>query len=142
MPISKSDPIPPIAASIACETSLLCLDEMQVTDIADAMILRRLFTILFQLNVILVTTSNRPPEKLYEGGINRASFVPFIDILQDSMVVVGMNGVIDYRKEEEDVIDGDDEDDDSTTSTNTATTTNSSLVVSTMSVLIMKMIVV
>jgi protein AFG1 len=133
----KSDPIPPIAASIASETTLLCLDEMQVTDIADAMILRRLFTILFQLNVILVTTSNRPPNKLYEGGINRASFVPFIDIIQDSMVVVGMNGVIDYRKEEmeEDVvIDGDDEDDDSTTSTNTATT-NSSLVVSAMSLL-------
>jgi protein AFG1 len=130
----KSDPIPPIAASIASETTLLCLDEMQVTDIADAMILRRLFTILFKLNVILVTTSNRPPEKLYEGGINRASFVPFIDIIQDSMVVVGMNGVIDYRKEEEDVIDCNEDDDSTTTTTNTATT-NSSLVVSTMSVL-------
>ena len=124
----KSDPIPYVAASIACETSLLCLDEMQVTDIADAMILRRLFTILFKLNVILVTTSNRPPDKLYEGGINRASFLPFISIVQESMVVVGMNGVIDYRKEEEE--EEDINNDDSTTTT----TTNSSLI-STMSVL-------
>ena len=101
---------------------------MQITDIADAMIIRRLFTILFKLNVILVTTSNRPPDKLYEGGINRASFVPFISIVQESMVVVGMNGVIDYRKEEEE--EEDINNDDSTTTT----TTNSSLI-STMSLL-------
>jgi protein AFG1 len=74
---------------------------------------------------------------LYEGGINRASFVPFIDIIQDSMVVVGMNGVIDYRKEEmeEDVIDCNEADDSTTATTTNTATTNSSLVVSAMSLL-------
>ena len=122
----KSDPIPSVAASIASQTTLLCLDEMQITDIADAMIIRRLFTILFKLNVVLVTTSNRPPDKLYEGGINRASFLPFIYIVQESMIVVGMNGVIDYRKEEEEDINNDD---------STTTPTKNSSLVSTMSLL-------
>jgi predicted ATPase len=104
-----------VAASIAHETSQLCLDEMQVTDIANAMILRRLISILFNLNVILVTTSNRPPWKLYEGGINRNSFIPFITTIQERLVLVGMSGVHDYRKEEE-------------TTTTTTNTNNSSLV--------------
>lgn len=96
----RSDPIPSVAASLAKEARLLCFDEMQVTDIADAMIMKRLFTILFDLGVVIVTTSNRPPSGLYEGGINRSAFLPFIETLNKRMLVIPMEGTHDYRRDE------------------------------------------
>ena len=76
---------------------LLCFDEMQVTDVADAMILRRLFGILLDLGVTVIVTSNRPPEGLYEGGLNRSLFLPFIDAINERLDVVGMGATHDYR---------------------------------------------
>jgi protein AFG1 len=95
----RSDPIPSVAASLAQEARLLCIDEMQVTDIADAMIMKRLLTILFDLGVIIVVTSNRQPELLYEGGINRSVFLPFIDTLKKRMIIIRMKGTHDYRRD-------------------------------------------
>ncbi|MFK0297656.1 cell division protein ZapE [Brevundimonas sp. NPDC090276] len=91
------DPIPPIAALIASEARLLCFDELQVTDIADAMILGRLFEALFEKRVVLAVTSNRAPEDLYKNGINRQLFLPFIDILRERCEVVETAGARDFR---------------------------------------------
>ena len=91
------DPIPPIAALIASEARLLCFDELQVTDIADAMILGRLFEALFEKKVVLAVTSNRAPEDLYKNGINRQLFLPFIDILRQRCDVVETSGARDFR---------------------------------------------
>jgi cell division protein ZapE len=91
------DPIAPTAALIASQARLLCFDELQVTDIADAMILGRLFEALFEDGVTLVSTSNRPPEDLYKDGINRQLFTPFIDLLREKMDVVSVKGQVDYR---------------------------------------------
>ncbi|WP_425986592.1 cell division protein ZapE [Brevundimonas sp. TWP1-2-1b1] len=91
------DPIPPIARLIASEARLLCFDELQVTDIADAMILGRLFEALFEDKVVLAITSNRAPEDLYKNGINRQLFVPFIDIIRERCAVVEMAGARDWR---------------------------------------------
>ncbi len=91
------DPIPPIARLIASEARLLCFDELQVTDIADAMILGRLFEALFEDRVVLAVTSNRAPEDLYKNGINRQLFTPFIDIIRDRCEVVQTAGARDWR---------------------------------------------
>jgi cell division protein ZapE len=91
------DPIPPIARLIASEARLLCFDELQVTDIADAMILGRLFEALFEDKVVLAITSNRAPEDLYKNGINRQLFTPFIDIIRDRCAVVETGGARDWR---------------------------------------------
>ncbi|WP_312125634.1 cell division protein ZapE [Brevundimonas sp.] len=91
------DPIPPVASLIASEARLLCFDELQVTDIADAMILGRLFDALFEKKVVLAITSNRAPEDLYKNGINRQLFVPFIDVLREKTVVVETAGAKDFR---------------------------------------------
>ena len=93
------DPIAPTAELIASQTQLLCFDELQVADIADAMILGRLFEALFAHGVILVATSNRAPDDLYQGGINRQLFVPFIDMLKARMQVAPVAGERDHRLE-------------------------------------------
>ncbi|MFL6752282.1 MAG: cell division protein ZapE [Sphingomicrobium sp.] len=91
------DPIEPVAEAIATEAKLLCFDEMQVTNPADAMILSRLFGKLLGQGMKVVTTSNRPPRDLYKDGLNRELFAPFIELIEKSMLVVEVNGPTDYR---------------------------------------------
>jgi cell division protein ZapE len=91
------DPIAPVAALLAADARLFCFDELQVADIADAMILSRLFEAMFAAGVTLVCTSNRPPQDLYKNGLNRQLFMPFIDLIQDKLDVVAVKGPQDYR---------------------------------------------
>ena len=93
----EGDPIEPVADQIAAETKLLCFDEMQVTNPADAMILSRLFGKLLAEGVKVVTTSNRTPRDLYTDGLNRDLFIPFIELIEKRMLVVAVDGPTDYR---------------------------------------------
>ncbi|MDE2383981.1 MAG: AFG1 family ATPase [Alphaproteobacteria bacterium] len=95
--LKSDDVIGDIADGIARDTKLLCLDEMQVTDIADAMILGRLFEALLARGVVLVTTSNQPPDGLYKDGLNRQLFLPFIARLKEALEVVHLGEGPDYR---------------------------------------------
>jgi cell division protein ZapE len=93
------DPIAFVADEIAARSLLLCFDEFSVTDIVDAMILGRLFSALFQRGVIIVATSNVEPARLYENGLNRALFLPFIDLIEARMDVVRLEARADFRLE-------------------------------------------
>jgi cell division protein ZapE len=93
------DPITHVAAEIAEESWVLCFDEFHVTDIADAMILGRLFTWLFGHGIVMVATSNVEPDELYKDGLNRALFVPFIALLKQHMEVVRLSARTDFRLE-------------------------------------------
>jgi cell division protein ZapE len=97
--LPEQDPIQRAAAAIAEEIWLLCFDEFHVTDIADAMILGRLFTRLFELGIVVVATSNLAPGELYKEGLNRALFLPFIALLQRHCDVMRLDARIDFRLE-------------------------------------------
>jgi cell division protein ZapE len=97
--VKGDDPIAPVAEAIANEAWLLCFDEFAVTDITDAMILGRLFTALFQRGTVIVATSNVQPSELYQDGLNRTLFLPFIDLISEKMDICELASRTDFRLE-------------------------------------------
>jgi len=95
----KADPLPVIAGELAEEAWLLCFDEFHVVNIADAMILARLFETLFATGVVVVATSNWPPDRLYEGGLQREQFLPFIALVKERLDVLELDSGVDYRQQ-------------------------------------------
>ncbi|CUH79031.1 cell division protein ZapE [Tropicibacter naphthalenivorans] len=93
------DPIKPVAKAVSDSVKVLAFDEMQITDIADAMIVGRLFERLFDAGTVVVTTSNRVPDDLYKDGLNRQLFLPFIDLLKDKMEVRELASDKDHRQD-------------------------------------------
>lgn len=94
---AQRNPIYRVAHQLASEVTLLCFDEFQVTDVADALIIKQLFEVLFQCGTVVVATSNRPPSDLYEGGLNRSYFLPFLDLLHQYCIVHELQSSVDYR---------------------------------------------
>jgi cell division protein ZapE len=94
---ADGDPIPPLAREIGDSAWLLCFDEFHVSNIADAMLLGRLFEALFDLGIVIVATSNLAPDDLYAGGLQRDRFLPFIDLLKARMDILELDGAVDYR---------------------------------------------
>lgn len=93
------DALRPVAAAVADRARVLAFDEMQITDIADAMIVGRLFQMLFEAGTVIVTTSNRRPDDLYLDGLNRALFLPFIALLKERLIVHHLEAEGDYRQD-------------------------------------------
>jgi cell division protein ZapE len=96
---NTADPIPPLADAIAAEAALLCFDEFQVHDIADALILGRLFQALFQRGTVVVATSNTVPDELFKGQPGRDAFLPFIALIKRRLEVLVLDAARDYRRE-------------------------------------------
>ena len=92
------DALAPVAEAVAKSVRVLAFDEMQITDITDAMIVGRLFEFLFDAGVVVVTTSNRIPDDLYKNGLNRQLFLPFIDLIKEQLTVWEMASPRDYRQ--------------------------------------------
>jgi cell division protein ZapE len=95
----KADPLPIIGRDLAAEAWLLCFDEFHVVNIADAMILGRLFETLFAEGVVVVATSNWPPDRLYEGGLQRERFQSFIELVKERLDVLELDSGVDYRQQ-------------------------------------------
>lgn len=92
------DPIAPVARALASEAKLICFDEFHVTDITDAMILSRLFEALWKNEgVVVIATSNREPDMLYENGLNRGLFLPFIEMMSEHFILHAFDGALDHR---------------------------------------------
>jgi cell division protein ZapE len=98
--IGNGDPIALAIKSLAVEARLLCIDELTITDIADATILRRFLAELFAHGVVLAVTANVEPDQLYEGGVNRALFLPFVDLLKERVEIVRLESRTDFRLEQ------------------------------------------
>jgi len=94
----SKNPVHRVGLEFSSEVSLLCLDEFQVTDVADALILSQLFSVLFAGGTVVVATSNRPPRDLYEGGLNRSYFLPFLDLLEAHCITYHIPSRTDYRR--------------------------------------------
>lgn len=94
---SHNNPLQDIAKQIAEQSWILCFDELQITDITDAMIVGRLFKALFELGVVVIATSNRHPDELYKDGLQRERFIPFITLIFNTMTILNLDSSTDYR---------------------------------------------